>query len=75
MVDMKRYYSEIDHENRKSNMPEVSHLRPEKSWVSDCSCFVWRRRKEERSKTETELEMFEDYHGIYPEDRDSLTAH
>ncbi|KAF8846682.1 hypothetical protein BDZ45DRAFT_812136 [Acephala macrosclerotiorum] len=76
MVDMEKYYSEIDHDkSEESTKPEVSLLRPEKSWVTDCSCFLCRFRKEERSKTEREPGVFEDYHGIYPEERASLTPH
>jgi len=72
MVDMKKYYTEIDRKNAKPTMPVVTHVEPEKAWVTDCSCIVCSRRKEERSTSE---EAFGDYHGIYPEDNDRLTPH
>jgi hypothetical protein len=31
MVDMEKYYPEIDNKNEESAMPEVSQLTPEKS--------------------------------------------
>lgn len=70
MVDMNKYYAGID-----STRPDVSWLQPAKSWITDCSCFVCRRRNKERSQAKAEGEPFEDYHGIYPKDNKSLTPH
>lgn len=71
MVDMKEFHSQSDYDK-----PSVSFIAPEKPWVTDCSCFVCRRRKEEQKfKNEEKSDVFEDYHGIYPEDRKSLTPH
>lgn len=72
MVDMEKYYTEIDRKNGTPTIPVVTHLTPEKSWVTDCSCIVCWRRKEESSTTE---EAFGEYHGIYPGDKDTLTPH
>ncbi|KFY59939.1 hypothetical protein V496_05480 [Pseudogymnoascus sp. VKM F-4515 (FW-2607)] len=70
MVDMNKYYAGID-----STRPDVSWLQPAKSWITDCSCFVCRRRNKERSQAKAEGEPFEDYHGIYPKDNKTLTPH
>ena len=76
MVDMKKYYSDVD---SKTGMPPVkpyvSWLQPDKTWIADCSCFVCQRRKEENTRAKEGADMFGGYHGIYPEDIESLTPH
>jgi hypothetical protein len=71
MVDMKKYYSDIDFSRR----PIVTANAPDKSWVTDCACVVCRRRKEEAAQSEWKTEIFGDYHRIYPESYKSLKAH
>ena len=76
MVDIKKYYSDIDSEKSKrhSTKPEVSYLIPQKAWVTDCFCPVCRKRKEEKLQEQREPEMFTDYHGVFPENQ-TLTSH
>ena len=76
MVDMKKYYSDIDSKRgMRSTKPDVSWLQPDKTWIADCSCLVCQPRKEENNRVKEGANLFGDYHGIYPEDVDSLTAH
>jgi len=71
MVDMKKYYSDINDSGR----PLVSDTAPEKPWVTDCACVVCRRRKEEAAQSEAKPEIFGDYHRIVPETHEFLEAH
>jgi hypothetical protein len=75
MVDMKKYYSDVDSTKGASTRPSVSALQPERSWVTDCSCVVCRRRKEEAAQSERSMEIFGDYHRIYPESWKTLKPH
>jgi hypothetical protein len=79
MVDMKKYYQDVDSKlddeyPSKSTKPIVSWSRPEQNWVTDCACSVCEQRKEE-AQTKKRPEMFEYYHGLTPEEEKELDPH
>jgi hypothetical protein len=67
MIDMKKYYSDVDSKLKIPTRPVVTQFQPVRPWVTDCSCVVCRRRKDESTQLDQTLESFGDYHGIYPE--------
>jgi hypothetical protein len=78
MVDMKKYYNDVDSKldlgyTSTSTKPIVSWSRPDQNWVTDCSCSVCEQRKEETQSKKPE--MFERYHGLTPEEEKKLDPH
>jgi hypothetical protein len=67
MVDMKKYYSDIDSKKLSPTKPTIPSLRSEKTWVTDCTCVVCRRRKEEEARSTRSMEIFADFYRIFPE--------
>jgi hypothetical protein len=67
MVDMKKYYSDIDSKKENPSKPTIPALRSEKTWVTDCTCVVCRKRKEDVSRSKPTLQLFADFYRLFPE--------
>ncbi|KAE9365610.1 P-loop containing nucleoside triphosphate hydrolase protein [Stipitochalara longipes BDJ] len=67
MVDMKKYYSDVDSKKDNPTKPTIPAHRSEKTWLTDCTCVICRKRKEEASRAKRSLELFADFYRIFPE--------
>ena len=76
MVDMKKYYNDVDSklDTVEPTKPYVTWSRPEQNWVTDCACIVCEQRKED-GKSKKTREMFDNYHGLTPEEEGDLDPH